>query len=325
MEVRALLVAEKLKTFVGGLQYVSKAGKEISIECNADTIVLRALNDSHSAAAELTFASSFFREYILPHELIQHQNQSSPLVKCTTLASTFLSIFRSTKNVISVEITLEVEGHPTIDETCEANLIIFRFHCDRMITKTHRIRLSENQTMRPVFDKEGSPSKSSPHENESSRVSNYRIKMRPYHLMTLLQHIYGTDEVCMSCSPTQSKFESYYTNPMDVKNHVHTETTVDNTEFISYSFKEADDSEIVQLIFCLKEIKALLSFCVASALPELTFYFSRGGSPILLATESLDGSTFSAEIVLSTVTTFITGPSQGSQEAEYSQKRQRQE
>ncbi|CAK4078685.1 unnamed protein product [Aphanomyces euteiches] len=310
MEVRALLVAEKLKTFVGGLQYVSKAGKEISIECNADTIVLRALNDSHSAAAELTFASSFFREYILPHELIQHQNQSSPLVKCTTLASTFLSIFRSTKNVISVEITLEVEGHPTIDETCEANLIIFRFHCDRMITKTHRIRLSENQTMRPVFDKEGSPSK---------------IKMRPYHLMTLLQHIYGTDEVCMSCSPTQSKFESYYTNPIDVKNHVHTETTVDNTEFISYSFKEADDSEIVQLIFCLKEIKALLSFCVASALPELTFYFSRGGSPILLATESLDGSTFSAEIVLSTVTTFITGPSQGSQEAEYSQKRQRQE
>ncbi|KAH9091801.1 hypothetical protein Ae201684P_011345 [Aphanomyces euteiches] len=292
MEVRALLVAEKLKTFVGGLQYVSKAGKEISIECNADTIVLRALNDSHSAAAELTFASSFFREYILPHELIQHQNQSSPLVKCTTLASTFLSIFRSTKNVISVEITLEVEGHPTIDETCEANLIIFRFHCDRMITKTHRIRLSENQTMRPVFDKEGSPSKCA---------------------------------LCMSCSPTQSKFESYYTNPIDVKNHVHTETTVDNTEFISYSFKEADDSEIVQLIFCLKEIKALLSFCVASALPELTFYFSRGGSPILLATESLDGSTFSAEIVLSTVTTFITGPSQGSQEAEYSQKRQRQE
>ncbi|KAF0686056.1 Aste57867_22118 [Aphanomyces stellatus] len=317
MEVRALLVAEKLKSFVGALQFVSKSGKEISIECYADTVVLRALNDSHSAAAEITFASSYFREYMLPHELRHRQGTDTPLVKCTTLASTLLSIFKTTKNVISVEITLELEGSPSSEEALEANVIKFRMHCDRMITKTHRIRLTESQTMRPVFDKSASP---------------HRIKIRPFHLMTLLQHIYGTDEVCMSISSTQVKFESYYTNPMDVKNHVHTETTVDNTEFISFAFDEAaaaDESEIVQLIFCLKEIKALLAFCVACTLPELSFYFSRGGSPILLATESLQDSTYAAEIVLSTVTTFVTGPSQstttGSQEAEYSQKRRRQE
>ncbi|ETW10006.1 hypothetical protein, variant 1 [Aphanomyces invadans] len=271
-EVRAVLVAEKLKTLVGGLQFVSKAGKEISIECYTDTLVLRALNDSHSASAEITFTRLFFTEYTLPPDLrrceLSTMDPSLPLVKCTTLASTLLGIFKSTKNVISVDIALELEGHPSNDDHFDANVIVFQLHCDRMITKTHRIRLTESQTMRPVFNKASSPS---------------RIKLRPFHLATLLQHIYGTDEVCMSCSPTQVKFESYFTNPLDVKNHVHTETAVDNSEFISCTIQDfvdhnnGCDSEVIQLIFCLKEIKALLAFCVASALPELNLYFSRGG------------------------------------------------
>ncbi|RHY94476.1 hypothetical protein DYB37_007460 [Aphanomyces astaci] len=253
MEVRAVLVAEKLKTFIGGLHYVSKAGKEMSIECYVDTFVLRALNDSHSVSAEITFASSFFTEYVLPSELQRRVvTDASPLVKCTTLASTLLSIFKSTKNVISVDIVLELEGHPSNEDVFDATMIAFQLHCDRMITKTHRIRLTQSQTMRPVFDKANSPSR-------------YLIKLRPFHLMTLLQHIYGTDEVVMSCSSTQIKFESYYTNPLDVKNHVHTETTVDNSEFISCVIQDhggtnddTDESEILQLIFCLKEIKVVL-------------------------------------------------------------------
>jgi hypothetical protein len=102
------------------------------------------------------------------------------------------------------------------------------------------------------------------------------MKIRPFHLTTLLQHIHGTDEVSMSCSPSQVKFESYYTNPLDgtcirrqspslnvlshlyiiVKSHVHTETTVDTSEFIAYVFNQLE-LDVVQLIFGLKEIKVI--------------------------------------------------------------------
>ncbi|EQC34235.1 hypothetical protein SDRG_08437 [Saprolegnia diclina VS20] len=299
---------EQLKPFVSAITCVSKAGKEISLECDAETITLRALNDAHSASAEITFDSGFLDGYTPPS--LAGDGRPTALVKCTTMASTWQSVFRSLKNVLSMEIELEVDdgdnggGHDAVD----ASVIVFRLCCDKRITKTHRIKTTDTQTLRPIFDKASSPS---------------RIKMRPFHLTTLLQHIHGTDEVSMTCGKDQVRFESYYTNPLDVKKHVHTETTVDTAEFIAYLFEPGEDplnEAVVQLIFCLKEIRALLAYCDACGLAELVLYFSDGGSPILLSTESVATASYGAQIVLSTVATLHAGPTQDagpSQEAEY--------
>ncbi|KDO33266.1 hypothetical protein SPRG_02075 [Saprolegnia parasitica CBS 223.65] len=287
---------EQLKPFVSAITCVSKAGKEISLECDAETITLRALNDAHSASAEITFDSGFLDGYAPPS--LAGDGRPTALVKCTTMASTWQSVFRSLKNVLSMEIMLEVEdddaghGHDAVD----ASVIVFRLCCDKRITKTHRIKTTDTQTLRPIFDKASSPN---------------RIKMRPFHLTTLLQHIHGTDEVSMSCGKDQVRFESYYTNPLDVKKHVHTETTVDTSEFIAYVFESGADA--------LNEA-ALLAYCDACGLAELVFYFSDGGSPILLSTESVATASYGAQIVLSTVATLHAGPTQDacpSQEAEY--------
>jgi len=46
-----------------------------------------------------------------------------------------------------------------------------------------------------------------------------------------------------------------------VKSHVHTETTVDTKEFNEYVFrKDGQDDDMVQLIFCLKEVKVYVDF-----------------------------------------------------------------
>ncbi|OQR84259.1 hypothetical protein ACHHYP_13673 [Achlya hypogyna] len=305
---RLALGPEQLKPVVSAIACVSKAGKEISIECDAEAVTLRALNDAHSASAEITFEPGFFDEYAMPPGVVG-ETRSVALIKCTTMASTWQSVFRSLKNVLSIDIVLEVEWDGVVHDTLDANEIVFRLQCDKRITKTHRVKTTETQTLRPIFDKAASPS---------------RIKLRPFHLTTLLQHIHGTDEVSMTCSKTQVRFESYYTNPLDIKNHVHTETTVDTSEFVSYNFQSPDsnDDAVVQLIYCLKEIRALLAYCDACGLAELVFYFSEGGSPILLSTESIASASFGAQIVLSTVTTLQADPSQdaaASQEVEYQQ------
>ncbi|OQR91119.1 hypothetical protein THRCLA_09105 [Thraustotheca clavata] len=304
-----ILGQKQLKAFVSAITCVSKAGKEICIECDGNTITLRALNDAHSASAEITFDPSFFDDYQLPTQLVG-DTRESPLIKCTTMASTWQSVFRSIKNVLGIHILLDIEWHGDRCDAIDASEIVFRLNCDKRITKTHRIKTTDTQTLRPIFDKASSLN---------------RIKIRPYHLTTLLQHIHGTDEVSMTCSKTQVRFESYYNNPLDVKNHVHTETTVDTREFIAYTFQSDQDS-IVQLIFCLKEIKAMLSYCDSCGLTELTLYFSEGGSPILFSTESISLASFAAQIVLSTLATIQAGPTQNSaasQETEYEYRHKR--
>jgi hypothetical protein len=160
-QVRAQLRSEQLKPFVNAIQCASKTGKEITFECTSSAFTLRTLNDSHAASAAIEFRASFFHEYILPRcftESMENRGQDqAPCIKCTTLASTCQSIFRSLKNVIDVYIILDIDPASSAFEMLEATEIVFQLHCNQMITKTHRIKLNETQSWRPVFNKDASP------------------------------------------------------------------------------------------------------------------------------------------------------------------------
>ncbi|TMW59603.1 hypothetical protein Poli38472_004672 [Pythium oligandrum] len=310
MEVVYEVAEENLKIWVAALHCLAQIGKELSFEAEGTAqLTCRVLNDAHSASAQLSFDRSFFADV----KVISHIGsvRCIPFAKCKVFAKSCCNIFRTLKHVRSLQIGFLVneesareaqeesgdaeEEEDEMDVDCEE--IRWRLRCDFDITKTHCMKVHASQIMRAVFDK--------------STCASHLVA-RQFHLASLLAHIHHSNEVAVTCSETHVKFESYVPATGDGKAQLHTETAVESAEFQAYSLEPNSHSidSSVQLIFCLKEVRALLSFCKASDVSEIGFYFSTGGSPVLFTAESTAMAKFAVEITLSTVTTFLPASSQ---------------
>lgn len=293
MKLQFEIAEENLRIFVAALHCLAQVGKEISIECEgASTLTCRALNDAHSASGQIAFDRSFFTDVSIHSEDVKGVPlRFIPFVKCKVYAKSCCNIFRTLKHVRSVQLVLHLDEQTALaelqqqhsggggpsegDDNAEEDEldidcveIVWRLSCDFEITKTHRMKVHACQVMRAVFDRE--------------HCAN-RLVTRQYHLASLLGHIHHSSEVCVTCSSTHVKFESYVANAgdgMDIlylfcgmraqdcvggscvvsvpgKAQLHTETAVESVEFNEYvlvpSSSGIDSS--VQLIFCLKEVR----------------------------------------------------------------------
>ncbi|POM77508.1 DNA repair protein rad9 [Phytophthora palmivora] len=331
MEVRLEIAEEALKVFVAALQCLAQVGKELSIECDpgARRLTLRALNDAHSASAQVILDRTFFSESrdnsitlqdveISSIETLKARfNGRTSFLKCKVYAKSCCNVFRTLKHVQSVQLALlvdkealdqaeasqeDVSQGSDVDEVdLDCMELRWRLRCDFDITKTHHMKVQSCQIMRTVFDKAACPN---------------HWRTRQHHLSSLLAHIHHSSEVSVTCSPTHVKFESYFSNFSDSKAQLQTETAVESAEFNEYILQPATDIDSPQLIFCIKEIRALLAFCKTSDVLEVSFYFNTGGSPVLFAAESTSMAKFSIEMTLSTVTTFLPASSQTRSEEE---------
>lgn len=333
MEVRLDIAEEALKVFVAALQCLAQVGKEVSIECDpgAHRLTLRALNDAHSASGQVTLDRTFFSESngcsitlqdvdITSVEMLKARfNGRTPFVKCKVFAKSCCNVFRTLKHVQSVQVALLVDqealdqadaSQQNVSQSSEFDEVDldcielrWRLRCDFDITKTHHMKVQSCQIMRAVFDRDASPS---------------RWRTRQHHLNSLLAHIHHSSEVSVTCSPTHVKFQSHFSSVTDSKAQLQTETAVESAEFTEYILQPVSDSlaSSAQLIFCMREIRALLAFCKTSDVLEVSFYFSTSGSPVMFAAESTSMAKFSIEMTLSTVTTFLPAPSQANSEEE---------
>ncbi|OWZ01083.1 hypothetical protein PHMEG_00027603, partial [Phytophthora megakarya] len=331
MEVRLEIAEEALKVFVAALQCLAQVGKEISIECDpgARRLTLRALNDAHSASGQVILDRTFFSESqdssitlhdvdITSIEMLKARfNGRTPFVKCKVHSKPCCNVFRTLKHVQSVQLAMladdealkqadasqeDVSQSSDVDEVdLDCMELRWRLRCDFDITKTHHMKVASCQIMRAVFDKDACPN---------------HWRTRQHHLSSLLAHIHHSSEVSVTCSPTHVKFESYFSNLTDSKGQLQTETAVESAEFNEYILQPVTDIDAPQLIFCIKEIRALLAFCKTSDVLEVSFYFNTGGSPVLFVAESTSMAKFSIEMTLSTVTTFLPASSQSSREEE---------
>ncbi|DBA00201.1 TPA: hypothetical protein N0F65_007826 [Lagenidium giganteum] len=319
MELQYEVPEENLKTFVAALHYLAQVGKELSIECDAtQRVVFRALNDAHSASGQIVFDRSFFSHarVHMPPPLQLTPSRILPFVKAKVYAKSCCNLFRTLKHVQALRLTFALEDlspdeqqelRDSItsgqDEEVEMDCreLTWTLQCDFDVTKTHAMKVHASQIMRAVFDRASCGS---------------RWATRQFHLSSLLAHIHHTNEVCVTCSDSHVKFESYFPSTADGKAQLHTETAVESAEFSEYVLAPGggnDPSSIdneVKLIFGLKELRALMAFCKASDLSDIKFYFSSGGSPVLFATEFASSAKFSVELTLSTVTTFLPAASQ---------------
>lgn len=72
----------------------------------------------------------------------------------------------------------------------------------------------------------------------------------------------------MTCTSAQVKFESYFPNSADGKDHLQTETAVESSDFNEYVLAQhpmAIEETSVQLIFCLSEMRVRELKCSAHA------------------------------------------------------------
>ncbi|CAI5723455.1 unnamed protein product [Peronospora destructor] len=333
MEVRLEIAEEALKVFVAALQCLAQIGKELSIECDpfSRRLTLRALNDAHSASGQVILDRTFFSESQDSSITLQGVEVSSietlkarfngrtPFVKCKVFAKSCCNVFRTLKHVQSVQLALLVDqealdladmsqedisqGSDVDEIDVDCIELLWKLRCDFDITKTHHMKVQSCQIMRAVFDKDACPN---------------RWRTRQHHLSSLLAHIHRSNEVSVTCTATHVKFESHFSNVTDSKAQLQTETAVESAEFDEYILQPATDSidSSAQLIFCIKEIRALLAFCKTSDVSEISFYFTTSGSPVLFAAQSTSMAKFSIEMTLSTVTMFLPTSSQARSEEE---------
>ncbi|KAF1320871.1 Cell cycle checkpoint control protein rad9b-like, partial [Globisporangium splendens] len=230
MELRYEIAEEHLRIFVAALHCLAQVGKEVSIECEGTTtLTCRALNDAHSASGQIAFDRSFFTTVGMHYDQDNDDEDDedavckraalqrfTPFVKCKVYAKSCCNIFRTLKHVRSVQLAFRLDDQAALtelqqqqqttndDEEEELDVdcveIVWRLSCDFEITKTHRMKVHTCQVMRAVFDRE--------------HCAN-RLVTRQYHLASLLGHIHHSTEVCVTCSSTHVKFESYVANAGD--------------------------------------------------------------------------------------------------------------
>ncbi|CAM9760914.1 unnamed protein product, partial [Scytosiphon promiscuus] len=199
-------------------------------------------------------------------------------VSCKVLVRAVHSILRTLKKVVRLVIYVEGED----DEHIEPHLV-FQMYCEFGYRKVHRFSLQDCEIMHAVFEGEGAS----------------RLSCPPVQLSQLLEHIHGTAEVAVGLSHDVVTVRSYH-HPLTgaaERAVLKTEMSISTVEFDTYRFCGEDDEE-VELVFSLKEIKALLHFSETTEAQTLEMLFREGGDPLLFQSHS---NTFAAELIMATM------------------------
>eukprot|EP00903_Cladosiphon_okamuranus_P013829 g12869.t2 len=301
---------KSLKVFAQAVQCLMKVGKELFIETTADQLILRTLNDAKSAFAAFYFNDSggFFETCdvskqgegwgggargggVSQESGFDENSQASrssqqtadgggsaASVSCKVLVRAVHSILRTLKKVVRLVIYVEGED----DQHIEPHLV-FQMYCEFGYRKVHRFSLQDCEIMHAVFEGEGAA----------------RLSCPPVQLSQLLEHIHGTAEVAVGASHDILTVRSYH-HPLTgsaERSVLKTEMSISTAEFDTYKFFGADDEE-VELVFSLKEIKALLHFSETTEALTLEMLFREGGDPLLFQSNS---NTFAAELIMATM------------------------
>lgn len=203
MELQFEIAEEHVKTFVAALTCLSQIGSQVSFECEVVAgglsggsqsqsqsqsqqyqLTCRALNDAHSASAQITFERAFFAD-IRIHEArgslndspvvrpeLQRWRRVMPSVRCSVYAKACCAVFRTLKHVRSVQLAFSWSDESESSSGSSANTsrsedevdvpcteLRWCLSCDADITKTHRMKVHGGEVMRAVFDRRNCPSR----------------------------------------------------------------------------------------------------------------------------------------------------------------------
>lgn len=204
MDLQFEIAEEHVKTLVAALTCLSQIGSQLSLECEVVAsslsggsqsqsqraqqyqLTCRALNDSHSASAQITFERAFFADIRIDEskgsldgspvvyrpEQLQRWRRVMPSVHCSVYAKACCAVFRTLKRVRSVQLAFswtdedESSSKSFVDTSRSENEVNVSctelrwcLSCDADITKTHCMKVHSGEVMRAVFDKRNCPSR----------------------------------------------------------------------------------------------------------------------------------------------------------------------
>ncbi|KJE95394.1 cell cycle checkpoint control protein [Capsaspora owczarzaki ATCC 30864] len=269
--MQCVVPSRSLKAFGRAVHCCAKIGEEIYLEAQANQLLVRTVSLSRAAFACFSFAPQFFDKYrTMPIAGLAVNEQS--LLKCKVLAKSCQHIFRSLTNI---EKTVD---HCDISLDLDESRLVFRLFCKHGITKTHYLRFSECDTLQAIYGTEHCVNQIAC----PGAVLNDSVVLFPVNL----------EEMTISVTDTELRLASYTEDLVDPKKVLHTEMVIQKDEFELFAIGLPAD-----ITFCLKEFKAILTFC--DTLNEaMQIHFDNAGKPIIL---SVATDMFKAELVLATL------------------------
>ncbi|XP_070573000.1 cell cycle checkpoint control protein RAD9A-like [Ptychodera flava] len=275
--MKCLIPGNNVKVFGRAIHCLSKIGEDLYIEPLDYGLGLRTVNSSRSAYACFIFTPSFFYHYDDGKpEVISQQapaDDDDSAFKCKITMKSCLSVFKS---LATIEKTVE---------KCKIKLnatdarLIFTLYCKYGITKTYNLTYQETESLQAVFSKDLCPNK---------LVAQSRLLCEAVGNFQPSQ-----EEITLIVSPEKVSLKNYVDDEPDPTKVTRTEMALLPEEFDDVTV--GVDTEVT---FCLKELRAILSFADACCL-QVSLQFETVGKPIVF---SLDGdSIYEANFVLATL------------------------
>ncbi|XP_071790558.1 cell cycle checkpoint control protein RAD9A-like [Asterias amurensis] len=275
--MKCMIPGSNIKVFGRSIHCLSKIGEDLYIEPLENGLALRTANSSRSAYACFVFAPSFFLSYTTWSQAQENgtssEQEEEDGLRCRITMKSCLSVFKSLS-------TLE----KTVDK-CQMHLdlkecrLVFLLYCKHGIVKTYNLTYQETESLQAVYSKNLCP--------------NHIIA----HSKTLADVVSGfqtaQEEISLTVNPQQVTFKNYVEDEPDPNKVVHSEMFLSPSEFEDYTI--GVDAEIT---FCLKELRAILTFADAAGLP-VSLHFESTGKPVVFAMEL--EQTLEATFVLATL------------------------
>mmetsp|Transcript_18054 Transcript_18054/g.30203 ORF Transcript_18054/g.30203 Transcript_18054/m.30203 type:complete len:395 (-) Transcript_18054:176-1360(-) len=263
------------------LQFFSKIGKYLILEVDDEAIIMRTLNDAKSAFASVEFdKNDFFDHFELQEGVGQEKGQ---IFTCKLLIRPLCVILRKAKKMQSLKMFND------INENGEYELV-FMMSCENGIRRRHRFIYQTCDVVSAMFD-----------DDDCNR-----FRVMPKVLTQLFGHIAKSIEVAVAVAPDQFKMKSFHQDTVgdnsslaarqQPRHTMSSEMCVDPEEFDLYEFRYSDEPQ--ELAFCCKELRAILWLCEAYEIPDLTFLFTEGGSPVKFVCED---SSITCHLVMATL------------------------
>lgn len=252
--MKCVIPGVNIKVFGRAIHSLAKIGDELYIEPHSTGVSFRTVNSSRSAFASFHFDSRFFSHF--DDGLgSQQPDAEDETVKCKVSMKAFISVFKS---LAALERT--VEKCKLVLDGEDAKLGV-QLTCRHGIVKSCTLSFIECETLQAVYDKDSCTT----HIHSQARVLSDAV----------LNFQLSQEEVTLSVSPRKTILRNYVDDEPDPGKAIHTMLTLQSEEFDVY-----DISGDCEVTFCLKELRAVLTFAEPVNLP-ITSHFSDPGSPII--------------------------------------------
>ncbi|KAM6157726.1 cell cycle checkpoint control protein RAD9A [Rhynchocyon petersi] len=258
--MKCLVTGGNVKVLGKAVHSLSRIGDELYLEPLEDGLSLRTVNSSRSAYACFLFAPLFFQQY-------QGPTPDQDPVRCKILMKSFLSVFRS---LAVLEKTVET---CCISLNSRSSRLVVQLHCKYGVRKIHNLSFQDCESLQAIFD----PA-TCPHVLRApARVLGEAVLPFPPALAEVTLGVGRGRRVIL---------RSYQEEEADstVRAMV-TEMSVGEEDFQQLKVQEG-----VNITFCLKEFRGLLSFAESTNL-SLSIHFDVPGRPAIFTVEDslLDG------------------------------------